>query len=246
MAGARSQDNSALLSEDGRWYGATGRNYNEVPVRLGLSAASTVGGSTLSYHDIVYSVKEKLLPCSKGVEKNVLKGVSGIMKPGVNAIAGPTGVGKTTLLDILSGRRSSSNPNSRVLLNGEPLPAYYNCMSGYVVQEDVLMGTLTVKENIEFSASLRIPGGISSTERKSRVNSLLKELGLEEVADSKIGTKMVRGVSGGEKKRTSIAMELVASPAVLYLDEPTTGLDAFTAVQIMQILYKYNKDFECI
>jgi hypothetical protein len=75
MAGARSQDNSALLSEDGRWYGATGRNYNEVPVRLGLSAASTVGGSTLSYHDIVYSVKEKLLPCSKGVEKNVLKGV---------------------------------------------------------------------------------------------------------------------------------------------------------------------------
>jgi ATP-binding cassette subfamily G (WHITE) protein 2 len=168
------------------------------------------------------------------------------MKPGVNAIAGPTGVGKTTLLDILSGRRSSSNPNSRVLLNGEPLPAYYNCMSGYVVQEDVLMGTLTVKENIEFSASLRIPGGISSTERKSRVNSLLKELGLEEVADSKIGTKMVRGVSGGEKKRTSIAMELVASPAVLYLDEPTTGLDAFTAVQIMQILYNLAREGQTI
>ena len=77
-AGARGQDTSSLLSRSdkgGRWYGAAEPSRGEVPVRLGLSAANTAGGATLSYHDIVYSVKEKLLPCSKGVGKVVLKGV---------------------------------------------------------------------------------------------------------------------------------------------------------------------------
>lgn len=89
---------------------------------------------------------------------------------------------------------------------------------------DILCGTLTVRENLMFSANIRLPRSFSSQVKLDRVNKIITDLDLESCVDTLIGTSFVRGVSGGERKRTSIGMELVLSPKILFLDEPTTGL----------------------
>ncbi|VDN17567.1 unnamed protein product [Dibothriocephalus latus] len=109
-------------------------------------------------------------------------------------------------------------------------------LSSYFIQDDILMGTLTVRESLYFAAVLRRKASCTKAETKSKVDDVLEELGLMHVADTKIGTELVRGVSGGERKRTSIGMEIIADPSVLFLDEPTTGLDAFTAGSVIQTL----------
>uniref|UniRef100_A0A672HHM3 Broad substrate specificity ATP-binding cassette transporter ABCG2 n=1 Tax=Salarias fasciatus TaxID=181472 RepID=A0A672HHM3_SALFA len=166
---------------------------------------------------------------------------SGIMKPGLNAILGPTGSGKSSFLDILAARKDPSGLSGEVLIDGAPQPPNFKCLSGYVVQDDEVMGTLTVRENLRFSAALRLPGSVPQSEKEARVSHLIKELGLTKVADSKVGTAMTRGVSGGERKRTNIGMELIIDPAVLFLDEPTTGLDASTANSVLLLLKRSVK-----
>uniref|UniRef100_A0A671PSC5 ATP-binding cassette sub-family G member 2-like n=1 Tax=Sinocyclocheilus anshuiensis TaxID=1608454 RepID=A0A671PSC5_9TELE len=108
--------------------------------------------------------------------------------------------------------------------------------SAYFLQDDVVMGTLTVRENLCFSAALRLPKSICQLEKDEKVERLIQELGLSKVADSRVGTQLIRGVSGGERKRTSIGMELIFDPPVLFLDEPTTGLDASTANSVLMLL----------
>ncbi|XP_031559327.1 broad substrate specificity ATP-binding cassette transporter ABCG2-like isoform X2 [Actinia tenebrosa] len=192
--------------------------------------------SVITYHDICYTVKGVKVEGQK-IDKEIIKKMSGIMNPGANAILGPTGSGKTTLLDILAGRKDKRNLSGTVLVNGKLQPNNFKCATGYVVQDDVIMGTLTVRENLSFSAALRLPKSLSKQERKERVNEILVDLGIMGVADQKVGTEFIRGVSGGERKRTSIGMELITSPSVLFLDEPTTGLDASTACSVMQLLH---------
>ncbi|XP_061439049.1 broad substrate specificity ATP-binding cassette transporter ABCG2-like isoform X2 [Rhineura floridana] len=165
----------------------------------------------------------------------------GIMKPGLNAILGPTGSGKSSLLDILATRKNPKGLSGDILINGFPLPPNFKCISGYVVQDDVVMGTLTVRENLEFSAALRLPLSMSIKEKDERVNTVIKELDLSKVADSKVGTYFIRGVSGGERKRTCIGLELITHPTVLFLDEPTTGLDASTANAVLLLLKKMSE-----
>eukprot|EP00731_Ephydatia_muelleri_P018504 Em0011g544a len=189
----------------------------------------------LSFHNVSYIVNKKLGPCKKQ-RKVVLNDVSGVLPSGLNAIMGPTGSGKTTLLDILAGRRSLKTIQGAVLVNGVQQPPNFRLVSGYVVQDDVIMGTLTVRENLNFSAALRLPSSMSYRERKQRVEKVILELGLTACADTKIGTEFLRGVSGGERKRTNIGMELIIEPQVLFLDEPTTGLDARTAASVVQLL----------
>lgn len=97
-------------------------------------------------------------------------------------------------------------------------------MVGYVIQKDIICETLTVRENLMFSANIRLPKEISYSQRVARVIKIISDLGLELCADTRIGTDFERGVSGGERKRTCIGMELVLAPNMLFLDEPTTGL----------------------
>ncbi len=94
--------------------------------------------------------------------------------------------------------------------------------------EDIISETLTVRENLLFSANVRLPDSIKMPERINRVKKIISDLNLESCADTLIGTDFVRGVSGGEKKRTSIGMELVLSPNIIFLDEPTTGKELYS------------------
>ncbi|NXF38175.1 ABCG2 protein, partial [Nyctibius bracteatus] len=205
-------------------------------------------GSVLTFHNICYHVKMKtgFLCCQKTVDKEVLRDVNGIMRPGLNAILGPTGSGKSSLLDILAARKDPHGLSGDILINGAPQPANFKCTSGYVVQDDVVMGTLTVRENLKFSAALRLSKSVKEQEKNERVNQIIKELGLSKVADSKVGTQFTRGVSGGERKRTNIGMELITDPAILFLDEPTTGLDASTANAVLLLLKRMAKQGKTI
>uniref|UniRef100_A0A8C5UE88 ATP binding cassette subfamily G member 2 (Junior blood group) n=1 Tax=Malurus cyaneus samueli TaxID=2593467 RepID=A0A8C5UE88_9PASS len=205
-------------------------------------------GSVLTFHNICYRVKTKtgFLCFKKTANKEVLRNVNGIMKPGLNAILGPTGSGKSSLLDILAARKDPHGLSGDILINGAPQPANFKCTTGYVVQDDVVMGTLTVRENLKFSAALRLPKSVKEQEKNERVNQIIKELGLSKVADSKVGTQFTRGVSGGERKRTNIGMELITDPAILFLDEPTTGLDASTANAVLLLLKRMAKQGKTI
>jgi ATP-binding cassette subfamily G (WHITE) protein 2 len=110
-----------------------------------------------------------------------------------------------------------------VLVDGAPRHPSFRYTVGYVVQDDICSGTLTIRENLLFSVHLRMSKEISFTEKNDRVTRTISELGLEACADTRVGTEFLRGVSGGERKRTCIGMELVLSPKILFLDEPTTG-----------------------
>nr|XP_020444708.1 ATP-binding cassette sub-family G member 2-like [Monopterus albus] len=200
-------------------------------------------GPTVTFRNLHYCVQERRFCHKIGAEKYILKDVSGIMRPGMNAIMGATGSGKTSLLDVIAGRKDPAGlRQGSILVNGRVVTSKLRLSSAYVVQDDILMGTLTVRENLLFSANLRLnPKHHSATEKHSRVDAVIQELGLTDCANTKIGTEFLRGVSGGERKRCSIGMELITSPSLLFLDEPTTGLDSNTANSIISLLYKLSR-----
>ncbi|XP_014825869.1 PREDICTED: ATP-binding cassette sub-family G member 2-like [Poecilia mexicana] len=200
-------------------------------------------GPTVAFTRLHYCVQEKKFCRKIGPEKQILKDVSGIMRPGMNAIMGATGSGKTSLLDVIAGRKDPAGlRQGTVQVNGKPVTSELRLSSAYVVQDDIVMGTLSVRENLLFSANLRLnPKYYSSADKQERVNSILQDLGLVDCADTKIGTEFLRGVSGGERKRCSIGMELITSPSLLFLDEPTTGLDSNTANCIIGLLHKLSR-----
>ncbi|XP_053272598.1 LOW QUALITY PROTEIN: broad substrate specificity ATP-binding cassette transporter ABCG2-like [Pleuronectes platessa] len=201
------------------------------------SNGASTHGATVSFHDIYYKVSQGGRCFSRKKEsKDILIDLNGIMKPGLNAIMGATGSGKSSFLDVLAARKDPCGLSGEVLIDGAPQPPNFKCLSGYVVQDDVVMGTLTVRENFTFSAALRLPSSISAQDKEQKVNRVIQELGLSRVADSRVGTQLIRGISGGERKRTNIGMELIIDPPVLFLDEPTTGLDASTANSVLLLL----------
>jgi ATP-binding cassette subfamily G (WHITE) protein 2 len=145
----------------------------------------------------------------------------------MNAILGPTGSGKSSLLDILADRKDRKGLKGQVLMDGQVQTEDFKYRVGYVVQDDIVSGTLTVRENLAFSANLRLSKKTSQQQKTTIIDQVIGQLGLEKCADSKVGTEFTRGISGGERKRTNIGMELVLSPSVLFLDEPTTGKSFF-------------------
>uniref|UniRef100_W5L6Q9 ATP-binding cassette, sub-family G (WHITE), member 2c n=1 Tax=Astyanax mexicanus TaxID=7994 RepID=W5L6Q9_ASTMX len=206
-------------------------------------------GPCVSFYNVRYCVKERAgLFSFKWVEKEILKDVSGIMNSGMNAIMGPTGSGKTSLLDVIAGRKDPRGLKSgKVLVDNALVTSSLRLSCAYVVQNDVLMGTLTVRENLAFSANLRLSlAEYSSSDKAMKVESVIKELGLTDCANTKIGTEFLRGVSGGERKRCSIGMELITSPSLLFLDEPTTGLDSNTANAIIDLLHRLSRSGKTI
>ena len=178
--------------------------------------------------------------------KEIIRGVSGTVKPGeFLAIIGASGAGKTTLLNFLSGREISKNlvKTGEILINGQNKDPIRNfsALAAYVQQDDILFQTMTVRECLEFAAKLKLPG--SFAQKIGRVNKLIADLKLTKCSGTRIGGPLVKGVSGGERKRCSIGVELITDPSLIFLDEPTTGLDSFTATNVMEILRDLaNKD----
>lgn len=170
----------------------------------------------------------------------ILSGVSGSLRRGqMMAVLGASGAGKTTLLNTLSARLSSTGTlGGKILLDGKPRnPSTWKNTIGFVEQDDLMLGCLTVYEQISFSARLRMADDkYNKDERLTRVEDVISMLRLEKCQDTRIGDANARGISGGERKRTSIGMELVSDVSVLFLDEPTSGLDAFAAHHVVEHL----------
>ena len=166
----------------------------------------------------------------------ILRKVNCEARPGeIMAIAGPSGAGKSTLLEILAGVIPPSRVSGEVLVNGQPINARcFRRLSGYVAQDEALFPLLTVKETLMYSARLRLPGSFHTA--AAIVQELLKQLGLEHVANVRIGSESNRGISGGEKRRVSVGVDLVHDPGALLIDEPTSGLDSASALNIILLL----------
>ena len=199
---------------------------NETMIMLNTKEKPSGHGSTISFKSLNYRIqlgKCSRLLCVNEREKAILIDLNGIFPPGMNAILGPTGSGKSSLLDLLANRKNRQDLTGELLLDGQIYPNDINCRIGYVVQDDILSETLTVRENLMFSANLRLSGKENVRRKNEIVDLVISQLGLEKCAHSKIGHQGNRKVSGGERKRTNIGMELVLSPTVLLLDEPTSG-----------------------
>ena len=159
----------------------------------------------------------------------VLESITGSVKPGeIMAVIGASGAGKSTFLDLLARKSKQGVVGGDVRVNGKKFAdAKYRRVVGFVDQEDTLMGTLTVYETVMYSALLRLPREMSYADKKVRVLETMNELGILAIRDSRIGESGKRSISGGEKRRVSIACELVTSPSILFLDEPTSGSSSF-------------------
>lgn len=188
------------------------------------------------FEDIEFKVVDK----STGKNKIILDKISGVVHPGeVLAVMGPSGSGKTSLLDFLADRLSSGTRLGTVYVNGTQRDEQtYKHIAKYVPQEDSLLGTSSVKETLDFAASLSLPPHVSVKDREKRVEEVIQELGLSSCRDTRIGTVFQKGVSGGQKRRVSMGVELISKPQILFLDEPTSGLDSAAAFHVINVCKK--------
>jgi ABC-type multidrug transport system ATPase subunit len=209
-------------------------------------------------NEIMQENKEELVKEIKGVlvdneqkeeedddEIPILKKLNGIIKSGsMTSIIGPSGSGKTTLMNFISSRSSwdaNMYVDGQLLLNGQNVKnlSKYKHLIGFVPQQDILYEESTVRENLHIYGRIR-----SIPNYQEKAQEIIDNLGLTKCADTIVGNSMVRGISGGERKRACIAVELMGDPKILFLDEPTTGIDAYTALEVMTCLKKLNEDLK--
>lgn len=190
----------------------------------------------LQFEDVTYSVNMNANKREPKATRAVLNGVSGIVRPGeFVAMLGPSGGGKTTLLTALAGRLPGKISGA-ITYNGEALTSSMKRRTGFVSQDDVVYPHLTVLETLKFTALLRLPKSLTRAEKIEQAEMVAAELGLARCRNTLVGGPLLRGVSGGERKRVSIGQEMLVDPSLLLLDEPTSGLDSTTAQRIVATL----------
>ncbi|KAK6457889.1 ATP-dependent ABC transporter [Scheffersomyces xylosifermentans] len=199
----------------------------------------------VNVHNVTLTVQKKHLISRKVIfDKVLLDNISATFTANkVNVIMGPSGSGKTTLLNYLSSRLSKSSTyasNGQIQFNNyqDITPEELAKVSAYVTQHDnSLIHNLTVRETLYYQAKLRLPVE-EHAQIPNIINSLIRTTGLTDCAETLIGSEYVKGISGGEKRRVSIAIQLLSKPKILFLDEPTSGLDSTTSVNILNLLDK--------
>ncbi|XP_048433500.1 pleiotropic drug resistance protein 3-like isoform X1 [Pyrus x bretschneideri] len=168
----------------------------------------------------------------------LLQDVTGAFRPGVlTALMGVSGAGKTTLMDVLSGRKTGGIIEGDIRIGGYPkVQETYARISGYCEQSDVHSPHITVEESIAYSAWLRLPVQIDRPTRSQFVKEVLQMIELDEVKDELVGSPGGSGISTEQRKRLTIAVELVSNPSIIFMDEPTSGLDARAAAIVMRVV----------
>ena len=216
-------------------YGHTPTNVATPKTPFNMKSAQAMA---LSWEGLVFEVPEAKGLFAKKGKKQIVRGTSGYFEPGtLTALMGPSGAGKSTMMNVLAGRAPYGEiTNGTVKLNGfETTPAEYQGQLAYVMQQDAMFATQTPREALQFTASLRLPE-YSQKDRDEIVDSAIAALRLEKCADTMVGSALIPGLSGGEKKRAAVAVELISSPSLIFLDEPTSGLDSHTAHELVTIL----------
>lgn len=171
-------------------------------------------------------------------ERTILNGITGMVSPGeILAILGPSGSGKSTMLNVLAGRLHQGHGLTGTILTNNKKPTkHISKRTGFVTQDDILYPHLTVRETLVFCSLLRLPRTLSTKEKTSIAEAVMAELGLTKCENTIIGNSFIRGISGGERKRVSIAHEMLINPSLLILDEPTSGLDSTAAYRLVSTL----------
>lgn len=199
-----------------------------------FQSKAPISPAWLSFKDVTYKVQ--VVKSKKTVDRVLLNNVFGYAEPGkLTALMGASGAGKTTLLDVLAGRKTSGRIEGAIKINGKtPTREEFASVTGYVEQFDSLLPFDTVYETLLFAARLRLPATLDDSTKQSMVDEVLEILELSSIRDLIIGNASIQGLSPSQLKRVNIGVELVSNPTILFLDEPTTGLDSHAAQVVMK------------
>ncbi|XP_009765624.1 pleiotropic drug resistance protein 3 [Nicotiana sylvestris] len=194
---------------------------------------------SLVFQDVQYYVDTPVTMKELGFTQNrlqLLSDITGALRPGIlTALMGVSGAGKTTLLDVLAGRKTSGYVEGEIKIGGYPkVQETFARVSGYCEQTDIHSPQITVEESVIFSAWLRLHPQIDSKTKYEFVKEVLETIELDGIKDMLVGMPGVSGLSTEQRKRLTIAVELVANPSIIFMDEPTTGLDARSAAIVMR------------
>lgn len=200
---------------------------------------AALGKVEIGFEDIKIALEQK----GGKPDRIILDGsLRGKAQPGrMLAVMGPSGSGKSSFLHALAGRVKHSpklSLSGTRYFNGEEVAGYSQLPAAFIEQEVNFFPHMTVKETLDFRVELKLGKKLGKADRDGVVHSLLDQLGLEKSANTIVGNAKIRGLSGGERKRLSIACEMISSPPVIFLDEPTSGLDSFQAAQVVETLRK--------
>ncbi|EDV95783.1 protein scarlet [Drosophila grimshawi] len=215
------------------------RNSSErsLPLRSYSKWSPTEQGATLVWRDLCVYTN---VGSGRGM-KRIINNSTGAVQPGsLMALMGASGSGKTTLMSTLAYRQPAGTVvQGDILINGRRVGPFMHRISGYVYQDDLFIGALTVLEHLNFMANLRLDRRISGEERRLIIKDLLERTGLLSTSHTRIGSGDDEKVlSGGERKRLAFAVELLNNPVILFCDEPTTGLDSYSAQQLVATLHE--------
>ncbi|KAL1351943.1 hypothetical protein HN51_015858 [Arachis hypogaea] len=204
----------------------------------GVISMATEQGEEVRKRPVIEIAFKDITLTLKGKNKHLLRCVSGKFMPGrISAVMGPSGAGKTTFLSALVGKARGCNITGEILINGKNDSIHcYKKITGFVPQDDIVHGNLTVEENLRFSARCRLSADLPKADKVLIVERVIESLGLQPVRDSLVGTVEKRGISGGQRKRVNVGLEMVMEPSLLILDEPTTGLDSASSSLLLKAL----------
>ncbi|XP_058004743.1 pleiotropic drug resistance protein 1-like isoform X2 [Hevea brasiliensis] len=194
---------------------------------------------SITFDEITYSVDMPQEMKNQGVLEDklvLLKGVSGAFRPGIlTALMGVSGAGKTTLLDVLAGRKTGGYTQGNITISGYPKKQEtFARIAGYCEQNDIHSPHVTVYESLLYSAWLRLPTDVDVQTRKMFIEEVMELVELNQLRQALVGLPGVSGLSIEQRKRLTIAVELVANPSIIFMDEPTSGLDARAAAIVMR------------